>query len=139
MSFKEDARHFLILYNNGDTFFFTLYKNGDIYCEELSKLYKKITGQDIAAANTVEFSSNNFKLKNSAGEIIYSLEQYNKTIGESIEEDLAIERFYIDTDVRNEILEKEKITFAPTVKQIPGLIDETETKGYARTRKLSIN
>lgn len=134
MSFKEDARHFLMIYKNGDTFFFTLYKNGDIYCQEFNKQYQQSTGRNLLPANSIIMNENNFELINAQGETIYSLEHYKKTKGETIEEDLQIERFYIDSDVRNEVLENGKIIIAPSIPEIPGLVNTTEIKGYSRKR-----
>ena len=134
MSFKEQARHFIVLYNNGDTFFFTVYQSGEIYCQEFNKLYTRITGNELPGAYTVEFTENNFELKSISGETIYSLEKYHQVTGTTMDELLKIEKFYIDSDVRQEILDKEKITFGENVTQIPGLLDEAEIKGRARKR-----
>lgn len=134
MSFKEQARHFIVLYNNRDAFFFTVYQSGEIYCKEFNKEYTRITGNQLPAANTVEFTENNFELKSATGETIYSLEKYYKVNGIVMDESLRIEEFYIDSDVRQEILDKEKITFGENLTQIPGLLDEVELKGRARKR-----
>jgi hypothetical protein len=137
MSFKEQARHFFAMYNNGDVFFFTIYKNGEIYCKEINKQYTANTGKQLPAAATVEFTKNNFELKSITGETIYSLEYYHHINGTKMDESLRIEEFYIDLDVRQEILDKEKITFGENLTHIPGLLDEVELK--VRTRKRSPN
>ena len=137
MSFKEQARHFIVLYNNGDTFFFTVYKNGEMYCKEINNQYAANTGKQLPGATTIEFTENNFELKSNNGKTIYSLAYYHQINGIAIDETLKIEKFYIDSDVRQEMLDKEKITFGENLTHIPGLLDEEEVK--VRKRKRSPN
>lgn len=135
MSFKEEARHFIVLFNNGDTFFFTVLKTGEIYCKEFNKEYTKNTGKMLPCAYTVEFTNNNFELKGITGETIFSLEKYHQLTGTVMDEMLSIEKFYIDSDVRQEILDAEKITLGENLTHVPGLLDE----GRARKRSPNHN
>lgn len=134
MSFKEQARHFLVIYNNGDTFFFTVLKTGEMYCKEFSKQYTQITGKVLPGATTVEFTENNIELKTTTGETIYSLAKYHQLNGITTKEVLEIEKFYIDSDVRQEMLDKNKIAFSENLTQIPGLLDEVEVKRRTKTK-----
>lgn len=134
MSFAEKERHFIILYNNGDIFFFTVCKNGEISCKEFNRVNRIKTGKELPSASSIELTNNDFKLKNNLGETIYSLKEYHQNTGTIVDELVAIEKFYIDSDVRQEILDKEIITFDETITEIPGLIEKQEIKGYTRKR-----
>lgn len=134
MSFAEKERHFIILYNNGDIFFFTVSQNGELNCKEFNRVNRIKTGKELPLASSIELTNNNFKLKNKLGETIYSLKEYHQATGIIVDELVTIEKFYIDSDVRQEMLDKEIITFDETITEVPGLINEQELKGRARTR-----
>ena len=126
MNFKESERHFFILYTNGDTFFFTIDKKGFIYCHEFNNLHQFYTGRKLPIAKCIEIDNNDFKLKSITGETIYSLNRYLKLQGKVIDNKPAIEMFYIDSDIKQEMLQRKKITFSKTINEIPGLISNIE-------------
>ena len=136
MNFKENQRHFLILYTNGETFFFTIDKNGFIYCQEFNNLHKFNTGIYLPIATSIKFKDNDFELKSLSGETIYSLKQYRNVKGIKNEVEPTIEMFYIDPDIKYEIIERKKITFSKNIKEIPGLITDEELKELTNKYKI---
>ena len=144
MNFKENQRHFLILYTNGETYFFTIDKNGFIYCNEFNNLHKFYIGNYLPIAASIKIKDNDFELKSLSGETIYSLKQYRNVKGINYHSEPTIEMFYIDPDIKDEIIERRKIILSKNIKEIPGLITESELKeltnkykikSYTRTKK----
>jgi len=139
MSFKEEYRCFFVLYNNGEVFNFTINKKGEISCVEFVKLY----GNIIQGAQYVEFTNTGFNLQDKDGNKICSLEDYKNTLKQfnltsllvSVEP-TAVERIYMDEDVRTELLELGKLKHNEETSKIPGLLSEpVEENTYTKKRQ----
>lgn len=138
MTLREQTRLFFVLYDNGDTFYFTVDGNCTIYCTRFKNIYESTRKQAMPGASSLEFVGNSFNLKNAAGETIYSLEQYNEDMNKYLsmpKEVPSIERLYIDEDVRTNLLDLNMLTFDEEASLIPGLLTEEQQKSYTRTRR----
>ena len=137
MSSTHNNEVFFILFNNGETFYFNLI-NGEIYCKE----FKKIYGENMVGASTLQLDVNGFSLKQEDGTTIYGLEQYLTGLKNSRQliipnfENSFIERLYINADIRTTLLAEEKLIYTSEASNIPGLLYEPieETQQHTRTR-----
>ena len=143
---EKNSRYFFVLYNNGETVYFSRNPKGEIHCIKFIKSDGTIAISK--AANELLFAENQFYLKNSAGEIIFSLEDYNRIknnqqVYPSLGEDKSpsIIMLYIDEDLRKTLIKNKVITFDEQSTTIIGLLTEQEkqeqlqSNGFSRTRK----
>ncbi len=144
---NEECKVFFALYDNGETFYFNVNEDGEIHCREFDKLYSNSGNSKMQPAFAVEFTENDFSLKDETGETIYSLNNYQKTTTHPVEkfslgEDNkpTIEKLYIDDEVCLALLTLDRLRFDEKASQILGLKPEKPTtqqvKPYTRTRHI---
>ena len=141
MILKGFPRTFFILFNDGDTFYFTLNENNEIQCPRLKNIYENTKQRIMPIASILEFNGNGFELKNKQGEKIFSLAEYRKAISKDLpiqEQTPTIEKVYIDEDVRDYLLSEEKIKYDEECVHIPGLLyempSEQTTTSYTKKK-----
>lgn len=141
MTLSSGNRIFFILYNNGETFYFTVDSNSKIYCDRFKNTYEYFRKVKMPGANTLEFTGNSFCLKNEAGEKIYSLEDYYKEVQNilPIQQELPeIEKLYIDDDVHAHLISEGIIKYDENASHVIGLSSEEKIvsqTGFARIKR----
>lgn len=144
---SEECTVFFALYDNGETFYFNVNKDGEIHCREFDKLYRNSGSSKIQPAFAVEFTENDFSLKNETGETIYSLNNYQKATMSPVEKFFlgetnkpTIEKLYIDEEVCLALLTLDRLRFDEKASKILGLKpekpDAQQAKPYTRTRHI---
>lgn len=136
----DTTRYFFILLSNGDTIYFSVEKDDEIYkiyCEDFIKTFN-YDKTKVTPAHYIEFTKDNFTLKDNAGMVICNLKDdykkirntYNLTTPE-------IEKMFIDNDIRPKLLERGQILYNETSYDIPGLLYEPveNEKSHAKARR----
>lgn len=141
MNLKDFPRTFFLLFNDGDTFYFTLNSPKEIQCTRFKNIYENTKSKNMPLTSVVEFIGNEFVLKNNKGEVVYSLKEYRKALSKILpttETEQKIERIYIDDDVRDYLLSEELIKYDEESANIPGLLyklpEENKTTSYTRKK-----
>lgn len=123
----DTTRHFFILLSNGDTIYFSLEKENEIYkiyCDDFIKTFNYDKSK-VTPAYSIEFTKDNFTLKDNTGMTIYNLkDDYKKLRNTYNPITPEIEMLYIDSDIRPKLLERGQILFDETSYDIPGLLYE---------------
>ena len=140
MNFKDFPRTFFVLLSDGDTFYFTVTATKEIKCPRLKNIYENNKNIEMPSTSILEFTGNQFVLKNNKGETIYSLDQYRKDISKELpikQPVPIIEKVYIDDDVRDYLLSENKLQYSVENIDIPGLLYQSpeENKSSSYTRK----
>lgn len=141
MTLRDEFRTFFILYNNGETFYFSVDSNSKIYCNRLKNVYEYYRKDKMPGADILEFTGNSFCLKSETGEKIYSLEDYYNEIKDVLPmptELPEVEMLYIDEDVRTHLLSEGIIKYDEKASNIVGLLNaekEEPVKGFARVKR----
>lgn len=140
----NDTRYLFILLSNGDTIYFSVEKEDEIYkiyCEDYVKAFNYSNKEMATSGHSIEFSNNNFILKNNAGMTICSLqENYNKIRNLNPEQETPeITMLYMDGDLRPKLLERGQMLCDETSYNIPGMLYEqlssTEETSYKRIKQ----
>ena len=140
MSFSEEYRSFIVVYNNGEVYYFHINKKGEIYCDEFCKIF----GDLIPGAHSIEFTETGFNLQDELGEEIYCLNDFRNQLKKfrkisflMPKEITETEIVYMDEDVRNELVEKGKLKYTESASKIPGLLNnQTEEDAYTKIRHI---
>lgn len=147
MKKANDTRVFFIFLSNGDTIYFSVEKQNEIYkiyCEDYLKAFNYDNKEIITPGHSIEFTKDNFSLKDNTGMTICNLkEDYNRIRGISNSQKTPeIEMVYIDSDRRSELLTRGQMLYDETACNIPGLLyepvqvqQEKQSKSYSRTRR----
>ena len=127
MKKTNDTRYFFILLSNGDTIYFSVEKENEIYkiyCEEFIKAFN-YDKTKVTPAYSIEFTKDNFTLKDNTGTIIYNLKDNYKKL-RNIYEPITpeIKMIYIDNDIRPKLLERGQMLYDESAYDIPGLLYE---------------
>ena len=143
MKKTNDTRFFFILLSNGDTIYFSVEKQDEIYkiyCEDYVKAFNHNDKGITQIGHSIEFTKNNFILKDNSNTIICNLkEDYNKIRGISNNQERPeIEMLYIDSDIRPKLLERGQMLCDESAYNIPGILYEPvqeQSTGYSRTKR----
>ena len=138
----DTTRYFFILLSNGDTIYFSVEKEKEIYkiyCEDFIKTFNYDKSK-VTPANSIEFTKDNFTLKDSTGMIIYNLKDNYKKLRNTYNPIIPeIEMLYIDNDIRPKLLERGQILYDESAYNIPGLLYEPiqnkQEKSHTKVRR----
>ena len=138
----DTTRYFVILLSNGDTMYFSVEEQNEIYkiyCEDFIKTFD-YDRTKVIPAHSIEFTKDNFTLKDSTGMIIYNLKDNYKTLRNTYNQTTPeIKMLYIDNDIRPKLLERGQMLYDESAYDIPGVLYEPiqneQENSYTKVRR----